>query len=170
MDIHPMRVKRDSILLRKGIHPIKLWYYQAMHDKYGFIFQGRFLSPLDSNQPVPVLGDPIVWEGDILFEFDHHELSSEGFSMLDSLIETLDLYEDIEEITVMGHTDDVGPIAYNEYLSQRRASSILDYLSPHCERLGIKYQAVGYGEEKPRVPNTSAHNRAKNRRVEFLIK
>lgn len=166
--IHPMKVERDTIPLRKGVYPIKLWYYQAMHDKYGFIFQGKYDRPLE--EETDISDDPIVWDGDILFEFDHHELSEDGLVLLDSLIELLDVYDRIEEITVMGHTDDLGPLSYNKRLSQLRATSIADYLSPHCERLGIKYQAVGYGEEQPRVPNSSPENRAKNRRVEFLIR
>ncbi len=166
--IHPMQVRRDSIPLYKGEYPIKLWYYQAMHDKYGFIFQSRYLGPLE--EKTSNIRGSIVWDGDILFEFDRDALSNKGTAKLDSLITLLDQSEDVDEITIMGHTDDVGPLAYNEDLSRRRAMSILAYLGPYCDRRGIVYNAVGYGEVQPRVPNDSSQNRAKNRRVEFLIK
>ena len=111
----------------------------------------------------------IVWDGDILFAFDRAELSQQGIDKLDNLLALLDGSEDIDEITIMGHTDDIGPVGYNEDLSHRRAMSILAYIGPYCDKRGIAYSAVGFGEIQPRVPNNSSENRAKNRRVEFLI-
>ena len=166
--IHPMQVERDTLALYKGLYPIKLWYYQAMHDKYGFIFQSKFVRPLDRQESS--IASSIVWDGDILFEFDHDQLSALGIDKLDNLISLLDQNESVDEITIMGHTDDIGPVEYNEDLSRRRAMSILRYIGPYCDRRGIAYSAVGFGEEQPRVPNDSSKNRAKNRRVEFLIK
>jgi flagellar motor protein MotB len=78
------------------------------------------------------------------------------------------------EILVEGHTDDQ-PI-HNMYfdsnweLSTARATSVTRLL---IEKYGIPADhigAVGYGDKRPLVPNTSPENRAKNRRVVFFIK
>ena len=161
--VHPMKVRRDSLNLKRGLYPIKIWYYQAFPSKYGFIFDSRYLGP-----EVTTKSGPIVWDGDILFEFDHYELSEKGFSKLDSLI-TLISKENIDKITIMGHTDDIGSIDYNYILSEKRAQSIKQYILSSTDQADVKLTAIGYGEQQPRVPNNSPMNRAKNRRVELLL-
>jgi chemotaxis protein MotB len=78
------------------------------------------------------------------------------------------------EILVEGHTDDQ-PI-HNMYfdsnweLSTARATSVTRLL---IDKYGIPANhigAVGYGDTHPAVPNTTAENRAKNRRVVFFVK
>lgn len=161
--VHPMRVKRDSINLKRGLYPVKIWYYQAFPSKYGFIFDSRYLGPV-----VTAPSDPIVWDGDILFEFDHYELSTKGLAKLDSLI-TLISNEHIDKITILGHTDDVGSVDYNFTLSEKRAQSIKQYILSSTDQADVKLTAIGHGEQQPRVPNDTPMNRAKNRRVELLL-
>ncbi|GAB3582652.1 OmpA family protein [Hymenobacter daeguensis] len=72
------------------------------------------------------------------------------------------------KLEMAGHTDDVGEAAMNQDLSQRRAQAVVTYLTQH----GIaaaRLSAVGYGETKPEVPNTSKLNRQLNRRTEFKV-
>jgi outer membrane protein OmpA-like peptidoglycan-associated protein len=72
------------------------------------------------------------------------------------------------KLEMSGHTDDVGEAAMNQDLSQRRAQAVVTYLTQH----GIasaRLSAVGYGETKPEVPNTSKLNRQLNRRTEFKV-
>lgn len=71
-------------------------------------------------------------------------------------------------IRITGHTDDVGTDEDNQVLSEGRAQSVRQAM---IER-GIdpaRIEAEGRGEKEPVVPNTSDENRAKNRRVEFVI-
>lgn len=71
-------------------------------------------------------------------------------------------------IRVDGHTDSDGAAAYNQALSERRASAVRDYLISaglDADRLEVK----GFGESNPAVPNDSAGNKRRNRRVEFTI-
>ncbi|MDD5686311.1 MAG: flagellar motor protein MotB [Elusimicrobia bacterium] len=76
-------------------------------------------------------------------------------------------------LIVEGHTDNV-PIATTQFasnweLSTARATNVVKYIISQ----GIspeKMAAIGYGEHKPIVPNDSDANKAKNRRVVFLIK
>jgi len=161
--VHHMAVARDSINLKRGLYPIKIWYYQAYPSKYGFIFDSRYLGP-----EMTEVREPIVWDGDILFDFDNYNLSHQGLIKLDSLVHLLS-QNDIEEVTIMGHTDNVGPVDYNYRLSERRAQSIKQYIESTMSQIGIKLVAIGYGEQQPRAPNDTAHNRAKNRRVELVL-
>lgn len=72
------------------------------------------------------------------------------------------------EVGIHGHTDDVGEDALNLKLSDDRAKGVREYLVS----LGIqasRLTAKGFGETKPKLPNTSEFNRSKNRRTEFVI-
>ena len=69
---------------------------------------------------------------------------------------------------VIGYTDDIGSDTYNLGLSTERAATVAQYLQDQ----GVSEQRLrieGRGEANPRVPNTSAENRSRNRRVEIYI-
>ncbi|MEY8838032.1 OmpA family protein [Cribrihabitans sp. XS_ASV171] len=66
---------------------------------------------------------------------------------------------------VTGHTDSRASDAYNMRLSLNRANSVARV----GKSVGARIVDIrGYGERDPRVPNTSAANMAKNRRVEII--
>jgi outer membrane protein OmpA-like peptidoglycan-associated protein len=71
-------------------------------------------------------------------------------------------------VGVYGHTDDVGNDAMNQQLSESRAVSVRAYLLQNGLR-GDGVESRGYGESQPLVPNTSATNRAQNRRVQIVL-
>lgn len=115
----------------------------------------------------PVTPDSAFRVNLIFFDFDSDRLRPESTAELLQAVEFLQEYPDIR-VEIQGHTDDVGPADYNLMLSQRRAEAVKKFLVEH----GIdasRLIAKGYGETKPKVPNTSEENRAKNRRVEFRI-
>jgi outer membrane protein OmpA-like peptidoglycan-associated protein len=71
-------------------------------------------------------------------------------------------------IEVAGHTDSTGSDSYNQQLSERRASSVANYLVGQ----GITQQrlmTVGAGEAHPVASNDSEAGRSQNRRVEMTI-
>jgi outer membrane protein OmpA-like peptidoglycan-associated protein len=71
-------------------------------------------------------------------------------------------------VEVQGHTDNSGDPAQNKQLSQQRAESVLR----HLVEAGIdasRLEAKGYGDEQPLVPNLTPENRARNRRVQFML-
>ena len=71
-------------------------------------------------------------------------------------------------LEIAGHTDTTGSATSNKRLSQRRAERVASYLA----QKGIPEQrlaAIGYGEAFPLMPNTSAENRAQNRRITMRI-
>lgn len=67
-----------------------------------------------------------------------------------------------------GHTDSVGSMTYNHGLARRRAEAVAEQLVQRGvprERIEIGV----FGEQAPAVPNSSASNRALNRRVELRV-
>jgi len=77
------------------------------------------------------------------------------------------------KVRVEGHTDDV-PIHSNRYgsnweLSSARSLSVVQLLSTQTGIQPQNMSAVGYGEYRPIVPNSSPENRAKNRRIQIFV-
>lgn len=71
-------------------------------------------------------------------------------------------------LEISGHTDNVGTAATNRELSQRRAKTVVDYLT----QKGIAQDRLtfaGYGDTQPVAPNTTKANRQLNRRTEFKV-
>ena len=71
------------------------------------------------------------------------------------------------KLRVEGHTDNVGTAAANQALSEKRAQSVVAWLTAHgiaASRLSAK----GLGQTKPVADNASDDGKAKNRRVELV--
>lgn len=71
-------------------------------------------------------------------------------------------------IDVYGHTDSTGSDAYNQDLSERRATSVADYLSSHGVQ-AARIATRGFGETQPIETNDTEQGRAANRRVEIKV-
>jgi len=103
----------------------------------------------------------------IEFEFNKAELTPKGKEIVDRVGVILKKYPGVK-VEIGGHTDSKGKDDYNLKLSQQRVERV----KAELVKIGIKadrLKAVGYGETKPLVPNDTEENRAKNRRVEFII-
>ncbi len=102
-----------------------------------------------------------------LFDFDSAILRPENREILSRIAGVL-LASYGYKIYVYGHTDDQGNAAYNQGLSERRASSVRRYLA-QAGIPGDIVESKGFGQSSARVPGTSAAARRKNRRVEIGI-
>ena len=72
-------------------------------------------------------------------------------------------------IEIEGHTDAEGTDERNQRLSDRRAKAVADFLV----REGVKADrltTVGYGATRPIAENDTETGRARNRRIEFIVK
>jgi OmpA-OmpF porin, OOP family len=72
------------------------------------------------------------------------------------------------KIIIAGHTDSDGDDAMNLDLSKRRAENVKKMLVSEFQIQADRISTEGKGEVEPVVPNTTAENKAKNRRVEFV--
>lgn len=103
----------------------------------------------------------------IVFDTDAALLSPDAELLLQGFANYLNKQVGLR-IQINGHTDDVGDAVRNQVLSEERAKAVAAYL----EGLGVaadRMQYKGFGEAQPRVANSSAANRALNRRTEFEI-
>ena len=81
--------------------------------------------------------------------------------------------DNVPAIAVEGHTDSVplrgGIYRDNWGLSAARAAVVASFLQDSGRIEPIRLQAVGYGETRPVMPNSTPENRALNRRVDLVL-
>lgn len=122
---------------------------------------------------VSIKGSKVVIRvtGKALFESGIAILNSEATPILNDINDIIERYPEYR-LRIEGHSDDI-PISTPQFpsnweLSAVRATTVLRYLiekgiDPH------RLTATGYGSLLPLVPNTTEANRARNRRVEFVL-
>lgn len=104
---------------------------------------------------------------DILFATNSYDLNDKSRFVIDQFIEFLKANPNIK-VAIQGHTDDLGDANENLTLSDNRANAVKQYIISKGISAG-RIAAKGFGESKPKVPNTSDYNRSLNRRTEFMI-
>ncbi len=73
------------------------------------------------------------------------------------------------QLQINGHTDNVGSSEKNQVLSEQRAEAVKDYISKK-DIESSRMATEGYGDIMPIADNGTKAGRAKNRRVEFIVK
>lgn len=73
-------------------------------------------------------------------------------------------------VSIEGHTDSSGAAGYNKSLSLKRAQAVGNALVNQFDIDASRVKTFGYGEEQPIVSNDTPENRAKNRRVNAVVK
>ena len=110
----------------------------------------------------------VTFDSGILFGFDSSNLQAAARNNLSSLARVLAEDSGDYELLVAGHTDDSGPEAYNQRLSERRAAAASDFLATQGLP-GSQIRIQGLGEMEPVASNESPAGQEANRRVEVAI-
>jgi outer membrane protein OmpA-like peptidoglycan-associated protein len=123
----------------------------------------------DSGVTVTRKGDDIILNmpGNVTFRTDSADLNAQFFKVLDGVAQVAKKY-DKTIIEVAGHTDSTGSADYNRQLSQRRATSVADYLVSRGVAQARIMTAAG-GEDHPVASNATEQGRSANRRVEVTL-
>ncbi len=104
----------------------------------------------------------------IFFDSGKFDLKEESHEALNLLYRFMHANPEVM-VEINAHTDDIGSDHFNQELSLKRASSVVDYLVG----IGIEQSRLlpqGFGETQPVAPNNTEEGRALNRRVDFRIR
>ena len=100
-----------------------------------------------------------------LYDSNSSYIRAAAYPLLDEVASILEKNPEME-VEVQGHTDNTGSAKYNQWLSEKRAQKVKDYLVSK----GIdpsRLEAKGYGLTQPLASNATKEGRAQNRRVEL---
>jgi outer membrane protein OmpA-like peptidoglycan-associated protein/opacity protein-like surface antigen len=103
----------------------------------------------------------------IEFETGSTKLTAESRAILENLVEMFKA-NSWTRLEVKGHTDNIADAAYNQKLSEERATAVKAYLV----KAGFdasKISTTGYSYNQPIATNDTADGRQKNRRVEITV-
>jgi len=109
----------------------------------------------------------VVLREKILFDLNEYALKLGAEDNLARIADVLVKYPDFT-VYVEGHTDGTGSENYNQWLSEKRAAAVTDFLITRAIS-PVRIQAVGYGEMRPVATNETPQGRQQNRRVELHI-
>ena len=105
--------------------------------------------------------------GNIYFQSGSAALQDQSRPLLATLLDIVQRCPDMR-VQVAGHTDSDGGEGVNQTLSEARARAVSDWLVANGVSAD-RIRAIGFGESRPVVPNDSAANKGRNRRIEFSV-
>ena len=114
------------------------------------------------------VGYKVIGERDVNFDFDRYNLTKQAKDILDEVGKMMQQKPGLI-LELEGHTDNIGPDAYNVILGNKRAESVRRYLA---DKFGINIHRMFYishGESKPKALNDTRTGRATNRRATLFI-
>lgn len=112
-------------------------------------------------------GCPATFSLNILFDPFSNEVSKDSKAKIEQFARFLKENSNYNAL-IEGHTDDIGTIAENLDLSNKRAASVKDMLV----KLGVeeyRLHSIGKGESEPIADNSTPEGRAKNRRIDVKL-
>lgn len=115
------------------------------------------------------IGDNITLNmpGNVTFATDSSDLNPAFFDVLNSVSKVLREF-DQTVVEVAGHTDSTGSEAHNQTLSERRSSTVSQYLQSR-KISSQRLITIGLGESMPLADNSQEIGRQANRRVEITM-
>lgn len=163
---HDAKERRQRALIGAGVGGLSGGAVGAYMDKQEAELRAQMR---ESGVSVTRKGEDIVLNmpGNITFRTGSADLNPQFFKVLDGVAQVAKKY-DKTIIEIAGHTDNVGGADYNRQLSQRRASSVTQYLMSRGVAEPRLMTAAG-GEDHPIASNSTEQGRAANRRVEVTL-
>lgn len=123
------------------------------------------VEPPPAPKPAPAPAK-IILNG-VQFDFDKAVIKTEYYPVLDAAASALQKQGD-KKVMITGYTCSMGPEAYNQKLSEKRAAAVKAYLVDK----GIsasRLMTSGGGESKPVADNATKAGRMMNRRAELVV-
>lgn len=137
--------------------------------KNGFEDEDGCPDEATKKKKVIVKRDRIEITDKVYFAYDSDRILPKSYELLDNVAQVVNDHTEIPLIFIQGHTDSDGNDAYNLTLSDRRAQSVMRYLTTAGKVEVSRLKAKGFGETKPIADNKTEAGKQQNRRVEFLI-
>jgi outer membrane protein OmpA-like peptidoglycan-associated protein len=105
----------------------------------------------------------------LTFDSGASQIKPESFDLLAKVERAIDVFPR-SELIIEGHTDSHGGDELNQQLSQARAESVQQYMINAMRIPTYRLIATGYGETRPVASNETESGRARNRRIDIVIR
>ena len=143
---------------KRGCH----WYHITIVEK------GEMKQTITANDMLDALNKDGFIALDIHFDTGKSTIKEESRALIEQIAALMKGNSGLN-VSVEGHTDNVGGAAMNKTLSNERAAAVVAAIVVQGI-VASRLSSVGYGMEKPVADNRTEEGRAKNRRVELVKK
>lgn len=151
--------------------PVKRDHFQEIFTLSKNALENNSLNQFATVDIIPDKTMRIILTSDLLFGLGKSELTSKAEKSLKQIAQIIQSTPYM--INVVGHTDNIPMQSYrfksNWELSVARASTVTRFFIDEMKMNPLQFIVSGYSSYRPIKPNTTAENRAKNRRVEIII-
>jgi outer membrane protein OmpA-like peptidoglycan-associated protein len=113
--------------------------------------------------------DVIIRLVGLSFDVGQANIDPKNFQLLSKVQNAIRTFPN-SKLVIEGHTDSYGSDTANYALSQQRAEAVKAYILANMRIDPTKVSAVGYGETRPIANNETTEGRAKNRRIDVVIR
>ena len=168
----------STIKANEDQRPAACAHAQAMWDLYLFLLRAEAAGdpiPKTSKDALAELNDALAACAPkmgpanyvVYFGFDKYNLTAAARDTLNEVVSAVNKMS-ATALSIVGHTDTVGTLQYNQALSERRAKSVGDYLADHgIPRTEMTLAGRSYLE--PAVKTGNNVREPLNRRVEITL-
>jgi outer membrane protein OmpA-like peptidoglycan-associated protein len=115
-----------------------------------------------------VAGIKITFDPEVSFNLNSSDLTAQAQTHIGNLADIMHKHPQTN-IDISGHADSTGRQAFNQKLSEKRASSFANSLQAKGVEKARVLSAVGYGATQPKASNTTPEGRRANRRIDAVI-
>jgi len=105
----------------------------------------------------------------LTFDSGASDIKQASLDLLGKVEKAIDVFPR-SELIIEGHTDSFGGDDFNQTLSQQRAESVQQYMVNAMRIPTYRLIATGYGETRPVASNETESGRARNRRIDIVIR
>ncbi len=131
--------------------------------------------PVVDPEPLPEPTEPTltdterdVFKNEIKFKIGEATFDEKSLGKLDEMVKIMKTFPNLK-LDIEGHSCDKGEPLRKEVISKIRAENVRRYMVKNGID-GSRIESIGSSDSKPLVPNTTEANKAKNRRVNFILK
>jgi len=162
--VYMLRTPASEIWVEAYVNPSRGGHYSlTVVEKKALEVKASLLPAEEMKKELDAKGHVALY---INFDFDKADIKPESQPIIDQIVKLLKNNPSLN-LTVEGHTDNVGTPAYNKHLSEARAKSVMAAQTAQGVE-ARRLKAAGYGQDKPIADNSTDEGRAKNRRVELV--
>jgi OOP family OmpA-OmpF porin len=157
---------QETEVLNEGFQSDDIAYCRGLFwDNLALVEEAIAPEPEPMAEPAPA-PEPVARDYLVYFDFDKANIRADAASILDRVVAAI-AETGSSSVTLIGHTDTMGPADYNLVLSERRAVSVAEYLTAN----GVtgEIDTEGVGQTDLRVPTPDEVEEQENRNVQIRI-
>lgn len=157
---------QETEVLNEGFQADDIAYCRGLFwDNLALVEEAIAPEPEPMAEPAPA-PEPVARDYLVYFDFDKSNIRADAASILDRVVAAI-AETGSNSVTLIGHTDTMGPAEYNLVLSEQRALSVAEYLI----EMGVtgEIDTRGVGQTDLRVPTPDEVEEQENRNVQIRI-